>query len=384
MDVKQDWDEIDYYDFPRLTKLKLPDVNKPVELVTAGTLEYYDQKFDRVNTKSERYLTAINRRIPTVTTTSDPVIRRLAAKQGNVFATDIILATLMCCTRSVYSWDIVATKLKGKIFLDKREDSLSFDCLTVNETAHEPLSTDPNELKVYSDESTHVNYCFTQQVLKKEGDAHKFKEPNPFEDEDDDDEPQDPLAPIGYKYKMWDLGNDIKLVCRCEHDAVSKGPDDKTHFLTIKALNEVEHRSEWHQKLDQQSGAIIATELKNNSFKIGKWCLQAYLSGSDFIKLGFVSRVNPRDSKTHEILKVQSFEPSNLATSINLNFDNCWGILRAIIDAINRQPEEAGKYLLLKDPNKTTIRLYKIPMNTFSDDEDDSEEETIPEENEKE
>lgn len=59
--------------------------------------------------------------------------------------------------------------------------------------------------------------------------------------------------------------------------------------------------------------------------------------------------------------------------------------MRAIIDAINRQPEEEGKFLLLKDPNKTTIRLYKIPMSTFSDDDEDSDEdETIPEENEKE
>ncbi|XP_075246073.1 eukaryotic translation initiation factor 3 subunit D-like [Convolutriloba macropyga] len=384
VEVKLEWDEIDYYDFPRLTKLKLPDVNKPVELIQAGTLEYYDKKFDKVNTKSERKLTDINRRIPTVTTTLDPIIRKIAAKHGNVYATDVILATLMCCTRSVYSWDIVATKVKGKIFLDKREDSLSFDCLTVNETAHEPPSLDPNELKSLSEESTHVNYCFTQQVLRTDIEPHGFKEPNPFEDDDDDDEEENryPLAPIGYKYRMWDLGNNISLVCRCEQDAISVGPDDKKQFLTIKALNEVEHRSDWHQKLDQQSGAIIATEMKNNSFKIGKWCLQAYLAGSDMIKLGFVSRVNPRDNKIHEILKVQTFQPSELASSINLNFDNCWGVLRAIIDAINRQPEEEGKYLLLKDPNKTTIRLYKIPMNTFSDEEDSDEDDTIPEENE--
>ena len=45
------------------------------------------------------------------------------ARQGNVFATDAILTTLMCCTRSVYPWDIVVQKVKDKIFLDKREDS---------------------------------------------------------------------------------------------------------------------------------------------------------------------------------------------------------------------------------------------------------------------
>ena len=41
----------------------------------------------------------------------------------NVFATDTILATLMCCTRSAYSWDIVVQKIGGKVFLDKRDNT---------------------------------------------------------------------------------------------------------------------------------------------------------------------------------------------------------------------------------------------------------------------
>ena len=45
------------------------------------------------------------------------------ARQGNVFATDTILTSLMCCTRSVNPWDIVVQKVKNKIFLDKRDDS---------------------------------------------------------------------------------------------------------------------------------------------------------------------------------------------------------------------------------------------------------------------
>ena len=63
--------------------------------------------------------------IHTVTTTDDPVIRKLAKSHpdANVFATDTILATLMCCTRSIYSWDIVVQKIGGKIFLDKRDNT---------------------------------------------------------------------------------------------------------------------------------------------------------------------------------------------------------------------------------------------------------------------
>ncbi len=40
-----------------------------------------------------------------------------------MFATDAILATLMCCTRSVNSWDIIVQRVGNKLFFDKRDSS---------------------------------------------------------------------------------------------------------------------------------------------------------------------------------------------------------------------------------------------------------------------
>lgn len=40
-----------------------------------------------------------------------------------MYATDSILATLMCSIRSNYSWDIIVQKVGGKLFFDKRDDS---------------------------------------------------------------------------------------------------------------------------------------------------------------------------------------------------------------------------------------------------------------------
>ncbi len=41
-----------------------------------------------------------------------------------VFGTDAILSTLMTCSRSKYSWDIVATRVgENHLFFDKRDDS---------------------------------------------------------------------------------------------------------------------------------------------------------------------------------------------------------------------------------------------------------------------
>ena len=42
---------------------------------------------------------------------------------AQVFATDSIIATLMCATRSVNSWDILVTRVGDKLFFDKRDKS---------------------------------------------------------------------------------------------------------------------------------------------------------------------------------------------------------------------------------------------------------------------
>ena len=128
---------------------------------------------------------------------------------------------------------------------------------------------------------------------------------------------------------------------------------------------------DWRQKLDTQRGAVLANELKNNACKLAKWTVQALLANSDWIKFGYVSRMQVRDTSRHVILGTQQFRPADFASQINLNMDNAWGILRCIVDLCMK--EEDGKYLLVKDPNKPVIRLYKVPDNTFESDDDDDE-----------
>jgi translation initiation factor 3 subunit D len=50
-----------------------------------------------------------------------------------------------------------------------------------------------------------------------------------------------------------------------------------------------------------------------------------------------------------------------------LNLNNGWAIVRTIVDMILRMDE--GKYVLVKDPNKSLLRLYSVPMQTFEEDD---------------
>lgn len=103
-----------------------------------------------------------------VTTTDDPVIRRLASEDlATVFATDAILSTLMCAPRSVYSWDIVVQRVGNKLFFDKR-DASQLDLVAVNETSTEPLpenKEDINSAHSLSVEAAYINQNFSQQVV---------------------------------------------------------------------------------------------------------------------------------------------------------------------------------------------------------------------------
>jgi len=367
VDVRDNWRIIEEMDFPRLAKLKLPDIGQPVDLYTAGSLEKYNKQYDRVTTRNSKPLESNNRVFHKVTTTDDPIIRSLA-REGNVFGTDAIISTLMCSTKSVIPWDIIVQRVGKKLFFDIR-DSSDFHLHTVYETTQEQMAEEgvntPDSLAV---EATYINSSFSQQCLQK-GDKIDFDHPNPFAADENEE-----IASIGYRYRKFDLGNGINLVVRCEQDAVIQQGADKL-YLNIKALNEFDPRVskiDWRQKLDSQIGSVLATELKNNSCKVAKWTCNAILAGSDYLKLGYVSRIVPNDTTRHLILGTQQFKPKEFANQIALDMDNAWGILRVIIDTCMKLSE--GKYLLLRDPNKGVIYLYDIPDSTFESEASSSEE----------
>ncbi|KAG5278768.1 hypothetical protein AALO_G00102550 [Alosa alosa] len=199
VEVRSDWEVKEEMDFPRLMKMRYMEVADPLDIECCGALEYYDKAFDRITTRNEKQLKSIKRIFHTVTTTDDPVIRKLAKTQGNVFATDAILATLMCCTRSVNSWDIIVQRVGNKLFFDKRDNS-DFDLLTVSETANEPPQDEGNSFnspRNLAMEATYINHNFSQQCLKMGGERHKFPNPNPFVEEDMD---KNEVASVAYRY----------------------------------------------------------------------------------------------------------------------------------------------------------------------------------------
>lgn len=164
----------------------------------------------------------------------------------------------------------------------------------------------------------------------------------------------------------------MRLIVRCELNGwAAKG--DHEQFFTCYALNEWDSRHSggmnWRQKIDQQRGAVLGTEIKNNSCKLAKWAVQSLLAEADLMKVGYVSRINPANPVDHVILSTQSFKPKEFASQINLQTVNIWGIVKMFCELLMKK--EDGKYVILKDPNKSTIRLYSVPLETFEEEDKD-------------
>ncbi|KAI9819538.1 MAG: hypothetical protein M1827_006987 [Pycnora praestabilis] len=389
VNIKPDWQMLEEIDFNRLAKLNL-ETSEGEDIESYGFLYYYDRSYDKQPVKNvERKLNVVDRAAYNVTTSSDPVIQELAEKdEATIFATDNILSMLMCAPRSVYSWDLVIIRQGNKIYLDKR-DSSSLDMVTVNENAADaPLEASEgnkdslNNPSALALEATFINHNFANQVVS-ESDSSKqeMNHENPFYNSAEE---TDPLASKAYKYRRFDLSLEkdeepLHLIVRTEIDAVSKNNiSGEDQLLTLKALNEFDHKAQgsggaldWRTKLVGQRGAVVATEMKNNSCKLARWTMQSILAKADVMKLGFVSRATPKSNDRHVILGVVGYQPRKFADQMNLSLSNGWGIVRTIVDMCMKMPE--GKYVLVKDPNKPVLRLYEVPVNTFEEEGEEKE-----------
>ncbi|KAL6231265.1 eukaryotic translation initiation factor 3 subunit D [Aspergillus navahoensis] len=400
VNIRPDWTMLEEVDFNRLSKLNL-QAPEGEDVDTYGFLYYYDRSYDKAPVKNaERRLQALDRAAYNVTTSQDPVIQELAEKnEATIFATSDILSMLMCAPRSVYSWDIIIVHQGNKIYFDKREGA-SLDLVTVNENAADaPLEVAESSGKQDSIntpsalalEATFINHNFALQTVVEANNAKvDFNHPNPFYNAEEETEP---LASKGYKYRRFDLSLEsdeepFNMIVRTEVDALVKNPvSGEDQQLVVKALNEFDSKAQgsggsldWRSKLYSQRGAVVATEMKNNSCKLARWTTQAILAKADGMKLGFVSRANPRSAASHVVLGVAGYKPREFAAQMNLNLGNGWGIVRTIVDRIraldaDEEEDKVTKYILVKDPNRPVLRLYSVPANAFEEDDEAAEEE---------
>jgi len=348
------------------------DPGEVTDLRKLTKVHTYNSAWDSIQVKKPIALDTAN--VPVVpsntsSTSEDAVMKELMASENSgVFITDIILATLMTSLRAIHPWDILITKDGEKIVFDKQPNS-TLEMITVNENAapeglpeEEEREDSINGQRELAKEALRVNRSFRSRAatgdLCPEGvEMH----PDDLQAESDRN-----CAYIGYKYRKWNLpggaGNPpLPVIVRTEYDAYVRTNDE---FVLLRAVNEYDGRitGSYRQKLENNRGQLLSTEAKNNACKLSKWALQAQLAGINSIRLGFVSRLEPRVNTKHVLLGILPCLTTSFIGQLNLNYANCWGVFRYIVELIRSQPN--GRYYLLKDPNKQMVRLYRVPAES--------------------
>jgi len=369
---------------------------KAQDVMWCGELPTYDKNFDRLTIRTEKTMRRFeDLNFFNVTTSDDPMFDSMMKEhpEVSVFATDHVLACLIAGARSVYSWDLVISKVGGKVIIDKRDFS-QVDFLSVNETAQEAPSNDDkenvNSAVKLSQEASCINQNFSQMLLDYNIEPEQMESSNPFEEEG-----EGTVASGAYRYRKFTIpGNSkdsaefnqqpLNIIVRTDVNCKMPGGDpDHPQLCSVKALNEYDPKVNysWRKHLESQRGMVLATELKNNAFKIGRWTAQAILGGAEVMKIGYVSRIDPKDPWNHSVLAVQTQFTDRFAEQIGMHRNNVFGIIRSIVNMVVAWDD--GKYLLIKDPLKPCVRIYEVPWETFAaEDEDEGEAEESEDEGE--
>jgi translation initiation factor 3 subunit D len=358
IDVRTSWELLQDIEFSKLGKLKFP-VKPPTDYIKCGFLRYVDKTQERINPKHEQPLRGEDPVgwMPPAPTSADPVLQEIEKEgRANVFATDDVLSAIMAASRSFFSWDVIVRKKGDNIYFDKRPKT-AIDFLTVDETAFQPPNEEgehPNAPHNLAREASVVETAFKRQALTK-GKKKMMKRPSPFK--------IDHEVSVAYRYRLWDLGDSITLAVRTQHDAVVIGKDGKDEYASVHTFFEWNPKAstglDWRSRLAAQRSAVLASQLKDNAFKLGRWVYASLLASNACMRVAYISRAQANDPRRHSVLKVETLRTEKFAEQININVDNGWAIVRSLISLFKRQDD--GTFVLLKDPSTSSLKIYRIP-----------------------
>jgi translation initiation factor 3 subunit D len=398
--------------FAKLIKMELgQDIPEAEMLCERGAVSYYDKSCDRISCKQPRPLASFEQRkrlYPTVN--EDPRMQSYRSdlehsdhgaadaptEKRRVLTTGPLLALLMAAPKSSYPWDVVVERHGNVLVIDRRPDSqvetlTMFETITDNSQRSGLAFAGANMLFALQQaqsnalEAARINHNFSQSVLRADLEPYRFAGESPFTDSATD------AVLVGYRYRRWELSDELELIARCEVDAALEttgpafaGESTAPALILLRALNEIPDTNvraggssgsavgaagatagggvgDWRTRLDAQRGSVLATELRNHTAKLVRWTVLALIAGADQLKLGFVSRVNPRDTRNHVILGMQAYKPNEFAKQIGVNTRNMWGIMNHLVQACFSLLADGERAILTKEAHRQSLRLYRMP-----------------------
>ncbi|KAG0681115.1 hypothetical protein C6P40_003865 [Pichia californica] len=359
INVEEDWESVAEIEFNKLTKLNL-EVPKSETLSTNGTIHQYLKKYEN-NTATP--LEPVFQSTYNQTSSDDSILKNYAkTDSAKVFITDAIIAQLMCTPRASASWDIIVTKKNGKIFFDKRPNTFN---LPVNENSSpvEVKESDINHPAKLELEDIETSNSFISGSLAKN--SSKFSDISPVT--------LSSAIPKGYKYVKFNLPNgtstdddsqgSVPIIVRVSLDAYTYTASSN---LALHSLLQYES-NDWRTRFNGGAqGNIFVDEVKKNNNKLSQWATECVLGGINQIKLGFITRADPKSNASHLVAGTMTSTIDILCQQLKLSINNGWGIVKSFIDIIEHEGGDNDyRFVIFKTPNSQKVIIYKVPFDSF-------------------
>ncbi|GKT25908.1 Eukaryotic translation initiation factor 3 subunit D like protein [Aduncisulcus paluster] len=313
------------------------------------------------------------------TATNDPEMVAIIekAEPGSVFMTDDVFSMLVLAHRSEYAWDIVVKQFPdNKLVFDKRDKFNK----PVEKTLGAPV---PPQSYRYSDFDlfTHscyenvstVTFCderqrgftprdFAKECLEVNNSFIHYCSGN---------------KRAGHVYKRYVLpGTSRILYVRGSIDSVIRKDGNET-LLRVIALLETDFSKQsssagWRHKLKDNVGSTLFEAAKTDGCKINRHIVSAAVSGCKEIKIAWVSRTLPTDSKEHSVLRVSSYKVGQLMTQLSLKEEMIWKHVNfwiKLADTCMKKPESSvplegaeKSFVIIRDRLMPQFGVFKTDL----------------------
>eukprot|EP00755_Sulcionema_specki_P017240 Sspe_Gene.1101::Locus_371_Transcript_1_1_Confidence_1.000_Length_1822::g.1101::m.1101 len=100
------------------------------------------------------------------------------------------------------------------------------------------------------------------------------------------------------------------------------------------------------------------------------------LSGADTMKIGLVTRKDPKSNEGHNLLQVDTRTPIDLSVKMmTMDIKSAWNIVLKVVQALQaaRSSDKKESFRIIRDPSKAQLKIFRVPDEELEGDDSDSD-----------
>lgn len=379
--IRSEWKKVDQVNIVQLEK-------KTIEYKLEDYKEVgYLREFDRNYQLKLRPKTAIKLKqhykspVGGSDISDDPVFVELMEKEFPedckvFFMDDVTFTALSTMHKSNFPFNVHAFKYENKfcLFIKDNDDGSAFAAFsTYDENVNGNLPETEAELGKLCLDTTMIETNFGVQCLKPNSSQNeKLGEEEELEYFEEAAEEGRIKMPKLYSYKKLTLNKNTIVYVRTTIDAYETVNNEQRRIM-LRTFNNTKS-STWIKKWETQKSIFLTDAYQNNSSRVLKWITQAYLSGVNVLKIGFVVKAASLKTENFKVISVEDVNIKDMGHFFGFNNKDLFGCLSFILDRLGKVSEDC-LYAINKTPFENNFTIFEVPNEEEGEEEEGEEEE---------